>query len=136
VFVENLSTQTLKDIRLYSTVIGVDKMQLVEKLPPGGTKLLTYNVCPGDEPDYKEGQILAFYKDEDAISRGLGSNLLFVNIRCPIAVVSLDPDPNPEVSEIMYGGKFCRYYQVVDLSKDGYVYDSSANVATTLCESN
>ena len=117
--IENLSDQLLRNVKIFNVFDMTEPIEEFSEIPIGESKLVTVTYWPSDQPGEINRQILVEFEDEDGIIRGIGSNSLNLETKCPIALIAVDPNPNPETSEIMYGGTFCRYYRVVDRSQNG-----------------
>jgi hypothetical protein len=51
------------------------------------------------------------------VNTGVASAYIKINAikTCDIAIISIHPNPNPEISEVMLGGTLYRYYRVMDV---------------------
>jgi len=126
--VENNSDEAMKKVKIYSLdpEQGMVLIREIEEIAVGGSASATVMYFPRDQPGLEERQVFIEYTDEDGKTVGFGSNLLYLETQCPIALVALDPDPNPATSEVMQGGTFCRYYRVVDRSQSGQPVPNAA----------
>jgi hypothetical protein len=115
--VKNNSGQTMNEVKVYRFESGQKVLiEDIAEIPVGGQETIKVSYFPTSEPSREEKEIWIEYKDDEGTQWTIGSNLLVVETQCRIALVALDPDPNPQSSEIMDGGTFCRYYRVIDRS--------------------
>jgi PKD repeat protein len=114
---ENLSDTDYYDIKIISFYQEnwIEKSS-IDKLAAGGTYTTSFEYCLPSGVEDIQGQVGIYYKtDTEATTYMIsGSNLLNLGVFCPKALVPHDPDPNPEVSEVMRRGTVYRYYRLVN----------------------
>jgi len=116
--ITNLGGIRLENIEVFSSIAGPSGSVIctVASLDPGATTTCTFSYQPESEITFVQGFILATANDQygDPVGLQIDASDVIMHTECPMGLVAPDPDPNPDVSEVMYEGTFYRYYRVMD----------------------
>ncbi|MFZ4856966.1 MAG: PKD domain-containing protein [Desulfuromonadaceae bacterium] len=118
--VTNTSGQALRDVVIYNNYTH-EAFPTIATLANGAiNEELFFNYCPGSTVKTESLFQSASVSDSDGNPVPLDSIApsLTIETLCPIVIEPLEQKPNPEVSQVMVGGTFYRYYRVMDYRTD------------------